>query len=101
MDLYVIGDEDTVLGFRYAGIPGRVVEGGEEAAEVLDEVYESGEEEIIIMTEQLANTIRERVNEIRFGTALPLIVEIPGPEGPSDESPALLDMIHEAVGIRF
>jgi len=36
MDFYVIGDEDTVLGFRYAGIAGRVVENAEEAAEALD-----------------------------------------------------------------
>ena len=33
MSYYVIGGEDTVLGFSYVGVPGRVVESAAEAAE--------------------------------------------------------------------
>lgn len=101
MGFYVIGDEDTVLGFRHAGVQGRVVENGDEAAEVLDEVFEPGDESIIIVTERLASSIRSHITDLRFGTALPLIVEVPGPEGPSEASPDLMEMIRDAVGIKF
>jgi len=101
MDFYVIGDEDTVLGFRYAGIPGRVVENAEEAAEALEDVTGRGEASIIIITEQVASSIRPRINELRFGTDLPLIAEIPGPEGPVEGRPTLLELIRQAVGVKF
>ena len=101
MDFYVIGDQDTVLGFRYAGIPGTTVETADEAAGALADVTGSGKASIIIMTEHIASSIRARVNELRFGAALPLVVEIPGPEGPVEGRPTLLQLIREAVGVKF
>jgi vacuolar-type H+-ATPase subunit F/Vma7 len=78
-----------------------VVENAAQAAQQLDRLVERGEKAIIITTEQVANSVREKVNEIRFGGAFPLIVEVPGPGGPSEESPSLMRMIREAVGIKF
>jgi len=101
MGFYVIGDENTVLGFRHAGVEGQIVQNSEEAAEVLEEVFEPGDETIIIITERLAADIRPYVTELRFGAALPLIVEVPGPEGPSEASPDLMEMVRDAVGIKF
>ena len=101
MGFYVIGDEETVLGFSFAGAEGRVVHDGDEAREALDEAIEEGEQTVIVITETLAGDIRDRIQEVRFGEALPLIVEVPGPEGPREETPALADMIREAVGIKF
>ena len=101
MGFYVIGDEDTVLGFKFAGIEGTVAHDGDEARQALDEVVQPGEQSVVIITERLAEDIRERINEIRFGAALPLIVEVPGPEGPSEEAPKLAELIREAVGIKF
>ncbi|MCK4375048.1 MAG: V-type ATP synthase subunit F [Candidatus Brocadiae bacterium] len=109
MDFYVVADEDTVAGFRYVGIPGVVVADAEQAAAELDRLARSQAELIVITTEQIADTVREKVSAIRFlvpsgaegREALPLIVEIPGPQGPSEKSPSLMKMIREAVGIRF
>jgi vacuolar-type H+-ATPase subunit F/Vma7 len=98
---YVVADEDTVTGFRHAGVEGTVVATPEEAGRELDRLVEEGAQKVVITTEQIANSIREKVNAIRFGGAFPLIVEIPGPEGPSPDSPSLMKMIREAVGIRF
>ena len=101
MGFYVIGDKDTVQGFTFAGVEGRVVSDGDDARETLDEVIEEGDQTVIIITEKIAASIRDRIQEIRFGAALPLIVEVPGPEGPQEETPALSDMIRDAVGIKF
>ena len=51
--------------------------------------------------ERLAESVREKVNQIRFQEALPLIVEVPGPEGPGEEGPSLLKMIRDAVACHF
>jgi len=101
MNFFVIGDDDTVLGFRYAGVPGKAVSTPQEAAQFLKEIAGTEDELIIIITEQIANSIRRQVNAIRFGAALPLIVEIPGPGGPSEQTPELMQAIRQAVGIRI
>jgi len=97
----VVADEDTVQGFRYAGIAGAVARDGREAAAELDRLAKGGSALIIIVTEQVANWAPDKVREIRFTEELPLIVEIPGPEGPSEESRDLLRLIREAVGIKL
>ena len=101
MDFYVVADEDTVAGFRYAGIPGTIVRSAAEAGAELGWLASEEAELIIITTEQIADSVREEINTIRFTEALPLIVEIPGPAGPSEASPSLMKMIREAVGIKF
>jgi V/A-type H+-transporting ATPase subunit F len=101
VDFYVIADQDTVVGFRYAGVRGVVVNSPEEAAAELDRLAAERADLIIITTQRIANSVRDRIAEIRYAGELPLVVEIPGPEGPDAESPSLVKMIREAVGIRF
>jgi V/A-type H+-transporting ATPase subunit F len=101
MDFYVIADEDTVVGFRYAGVDGIIVDSAEDAGRELDRLAAENAELIVIITERLANQLRERVNAIRYEGELPLVVEIPGPEGPDPDAPSLTKMIREAVGIRI
>lgn len=101
MGFHVIGDEDTVMGFSFAGVEGTVVSDGDEARDALDDALEEGDQTVIIITEKFAAHIRDRIQEIRFGAALPLIVEVPGPEGPQEETPELAEMIRDAVGIKF
>ncbi|MFW6107824.1 MAG: V-type ATP synthase subunit F [bacterium] len=99
MEYFVIGDEDTVLGFRYAGVEGRVVGSADEARSVLEE-RAAGEPGIVIITEDVAEVIRDTVNRVRFESAMPVIVEVPGPAGPAPDRPELIGLIREALGIR-
>jgi V/A-type H+-transporting ATPase subunit F len=101
MSYFVIGDEDTVLGLRYAGVQGAIVDEPEKAREIFKRVCASKRYNLILLTERIAETIREDVNRVRFDVQEPLVVEIPGPEGPSPERPDLLKLIQEAVGIRL
>ncbi len=101
MNVCVVADEDTVAGFRCAGVPGIVVRNAAQAERELERFHQQGAQIVLVTTEQIANSVREKVNEIRFGEAFPLVVEIPGREGPSEESPSLERMIREAVGISF
>jgi V/A-type H+-transporting ATPase subunit F len=100
MRYHVIGDEDTVLGFRYAGIPGELVESADEAREALERVTRLPDVGILIITDVVADLIRDEVNAVRFAGTVPLVVEVPGPAGPSPKRQDLLALIREAVGIR-
>ena len=101
MSYYCIADEDTVLGFRYAGVPGEVVEGAEQASEVFERVCRTHRDSILILTDEVAASIRDEVNHVRFELQEPVVVEIPGPAGPAPDRPDLLKLIQEAVGLRL
>jgi V/A-type H+-transporting ATPase subunit F len=101
MEFYVVADEDTVAGFRYAGVRGLVVATADAAREELQRLADEDAELIVITTERIADSVRDTVNAIRYEGELPLIVEIPGPRGPSERVTSLEQMIRDAVGIRF
>jgi len=101
MRYHVIADEDTVLGFRYAGLDGSVVESPEQARRVFREIVKDENVGVIIMTERAAETIGEEVTRIMYQSVRPVIVRIPGPEGPSPTRRRLEDLIQEAVGIKL
>ena len=100
MRLFVIGDEDTVAGFRMAGVEGTVVKDRQEAADALHQA-EQRQEAVLILPQRIAGWVREDIDRIRFGAEQPLIVEVPGREGPTGEAPSLFRLIREAVGIRI
>jgi V/A-type H+-transporting ATPase subunit F len=98
---YVVGDEDTVLGFRYGGVPGEVVTNTEEAREAFARAVAERRARILILTDVIAETIRDEVNAVRAAAVWPLVVEIPGPTGPMPGKRTLLELIQEAVGVRI
>jgi len=100
MKYFVIADEDTVLGFRYAGVDGKAVRSAEEAREVFRRACSQRQIGIILIQDSIAQSIREEVNRVRFEAKIPLVVEIPGPEGTIKGRPTLKQLIQEAVGIR-
>ena len=101
MSFYVIADEDTVLAFRYAGVSGEAVETPTAAREAFGRVCRAGRHDIVILTEQTADGMREAVNRIRFEVQEPVVVEIPGPKGPSPNRQDLMQLIQEAVGLKL
>lgn len=100
MKFYCIADEDTVRGFRLAGIAGQVVDTAPEAALALEAAAARADAGIIILTEKIAGGIRDQVDAMRLVRTRPLLVEIPGPEGPVTGRKSLREFVQEAVGIR-
>ena len=100
MQYFVIGDEDTVLGFRYAGVAGHVADDAAEARAALALACESEEVGTVIITQEVADMIRPDVDDRRLADELPLIVEAPGPAGPAPGRRTLTEMIREAIGVR-
>ena len=101
MRFYSIADEDTVRGFRLAAVEGRAVATREEAAAALAAALLRKELDILIITDVVAAGIRDQVYAVRSQRTRPLIVEIPGPDGPMPGRKTLRQFVQEAVGIRL
>lgn len=101
MKYFCIADEDTVRGFRLAGVDGRAVVTAAEAADALAKASSRPEIGIVILTDVVAADIRPQVDDLRTNRGRPLVVEIPGPEGPMPGRKTLREFVQEAVGIRI
>ncbi len=99
MRLYCIADEDTVRGFRIAGIEGRAVDSAAAAEAAVAEAAGRADCGLIVLTQDVAESIRARVEALRHERARPLVVEIPGPGGSRAGHRALRRIAQEAVGI--
>ncbi len=100
MQFYVIADENTVTGFKLVGLDGEVVETADEAREALKKAFSSSEIGIVIITERIAASIHEEVEEFMFGHAFPLIIEIPDRQGPLEDRISIREMVNSAVGVK-
>lgn len=101
MKLLVIGDLDAVLGFSLVGVRGYEATTAEEANAALDAAEKDGDIGIVLITEGAADLVRERVDRLRLSSTCPIVVEIPGPEGPHPDRPPLHELIRRAIGISF
>ena len=101
MKFYCIADEDTVRGFRLAGVEGQPVRTPREAASALEAAARHPDLGIIILTDGVAAGVRSEVDAIRTHRRQPLIVEIPGPKGPMPGRKTLRQFVQEAIGIRL
>jgi len=98
---FCIADEDTVRGFRLAGVEGQAVETAQEAADAVRRAADRPDLGILILTDVVAADIRAQVDAIRLERDRPLVVEIPGPDGPLPGRKTLRQLVQEAVGIRI
>jgi len=101
MRYFVIADEDTVLGFAFAGIDGAAVQTPDQARRVFREKAADESIGVIIMTEQAAETVGDEITQYLYHAVRPVVVRIPGPAGPSPQRRSLQQLIQEAVGIKL
>ena len=99
MKFFVIGDVETVTGFRLAGVDGRVATEREEILSALSEAVAGKEAGIVLVTERLANKIRDEVEERLYGLGFPLMLEIPDASGPDPNRLEVEDVVRRAIGI--
>lgn len=101
MKYFVLGDEDTVLGFSLAGVEGFVVSEDTDIRGVFDRTISDSQVGIIIITERVANRIRDIVESLQFKGEFPLVVEIPDRAGYERGKPPLRELINRVIGIRL
>ena len=102
MDYFFIGDGDLVTAFRFAGVGGAAVSSEEETKSAFNKITKSNKNErckILILSEQAADWLGEELNEWQLSGEYPLIVEVPGIDGPISGRKTLVESIREAIGI--
>jgi len=99
MSYFVIGDEETVTGFRLVGVAGRVARTPYETQEALTVALATEGVNIIVITERLASGVKAELRQY-YPLHFPLIIQIPDRAGPSAARKSIHDMVKAAVGVR-
>ncbi len=99
MKLYCIADEDTIRGFRLAGVAGEVVSDAGEAVDAVRRAAAMPGLGLLVVTDVVASEAQAEIDRIRLECVQPLIAEIPGPDGPMEGRKTLREFVQEAVGI--
>jgi V/A-type H+/Na+-transporting ATPase subunit F len=91
----IIADEGTVNSFRLVGLRhAYAVKNAEEADKLIRGLLEKKEFALIIITDGIANRIRNTINEVTEEYEYPLVISVPSAIGPST---LLLDPITELI----
>mgnify|MGYP006280956229 CR=1 FL=1 len=98
---HIIGDEDTVLGFSFAGVEATAVDSAEPAREKFQQLVTQKTTRILIITRKVAGMLGDALVEHRLTATPPYVVELDDVWGTPTRRPGLERMIHEAVGIRI
>ena len=100
MRMFVIGNKDSVLGFSLAGVAGRSVTSQEQLKQAIDSALADRTIGLLIFTKDVADWERERIDQLKIASQLPLVVEVPGRDG-EGASTSLQEFVQSAIGIRL
>ncbi|MBN1246011.1 MAG: V-type ATP synthase subunit F [Anaerolineae bacterium] len=100
MRVLVVGSAPAVWGFALTGVQGEVVETAEALHAALDRALAASDVGIVLVTQDVAVLARERIDTLTARSEIPLIVEIPGPEGPLSGQPSITDMLRRSIGVK-
>ncbi len=93
----IIGDADSILGFKVFGLEAHICNAGEEAAKILKEIVKE-DYGIIYITEKYYGQLRKEIAEYE-SLRIPAIVPLPGIEGSYGMGSAnLKHAVEKAVG---
>ncbi|MCX7884333.1 MAG: V-type ATP synthase subunit F [Caloramator sp.] len=102
MNIYLISDNrDTLVGMRLAGIKGTITNNKKEAEKLFDSLIKNKDIMIIIITEKLAESMRDKINNIKQKMKLPLIVEIPDRHGSIKDEDYITGYVRDSIGIKI
>jgi V/A-type H+/Na+-transporting ATPase subunit F len=100
MRTFVVGNENCVLGFSLVGVPGQVVKDQAELDKALSTYMADKTIGLLLITSDVAQWARARVDALKVNSIAPLLVEIPG-EGEQAAAPSLKEFVQRAVGLNL
>jgi V/A-type H+-transporting ATPase subunit F len=98
--LFVIGDENAVLGFGLLGVEGCAVDTLDEAHQALADARSHMQSGILFITEEWADALRDEVDQLKAVTLEPLILEVPASQPRADRA-SLRMLVQNALGIHL
>ncbi|MGB9812846.1 MAG: V-type ATP synthase subunit F [Thermovenabulum sp.] len=102
MRMFVISDSsDTITGFRLAGIEGKYIEESQEVLKEIDKLKNDEDIGIILITESLAQNIKNELSAMKLSKDFPIILEVPDRHGSIRPKDFLTRYIKEAIGVKI
>ncbi len=101
MKILVIGHPEAVLGYSLVGVEGKIVTNKEETLQALDTALNDRSLGIILVTGDVAEMIRDRMDFLQQHSTVPLVVEIPAPARVQPPQPSLNDIVFRAIGVKI
>jgi V/A-type H+-transporting ATPase subunit F len=101
MKVLVIGHPEAVLGFSLVGVHGQVATSAAEVDQALDGALSASGIGIILVTEDVADLIKGRMEQLKLRSTVPLVVEIPSPQGVRPDQLSLGEIVQRAIGIKL
>jgi V/A-type H+-transporting ATPase subunit F len=101
MRILVIGHPEAVLGFSLVGVHGQAATSAEDVNQALDRALALPDVGIILVTENVARLIEERMAQLKLRSTVPLVVELPGPQVEQPDRPSLSDVVQRVIGIKL
>ncbi len=101
MKIRVVGHPEAVQGFSLVGVDGQSVTAASEASQALDDALAQPDAGIVLVTHDVAEWVGARMSELKLRATVPLVVEIPGPAGVSQDQLPLSEVIRRAVGVKI
>ncbi|NPA62082.1 MAG: V-type ATP synthase subunit F [Methanococci archaeon] len=95
MKIGVVGDRETAIGFRLAGLTDVYeVKNEEEAIKAINELDNNENIAFIIITERIAESIKDNLKNINK-----VLVEIPDKKGKLERIDPVKELIRKAIGV--
>jgi vacuolar-type H+-ATPase subunit F/Vma7 len=101
MNIWVLGSAEICAAFALAGVKARVAEGRGEMLAALDELAAREDVRVLAVEEASAELAREAIDRLKLDPRAPLVVELPGIQGPAEGRRTALDLVRQALGIRL
>ncbi|RLE55527.1 MAG: V-type ATP synthase subunit F [Candidatus Methanomethylicota archaeon] len=101
MHIALVGDYDTVIGFKLAGVSrAYTVSNASEAENIIRKLSRDPDIAIIVVTESIASQIRDFLRQF-YEKTRPVIVEVPDKRGPVPTVEFVKDLIRRTVGVEI
>lgn len=102
MKIAAICDNDTAVGLQLGGVKEVFVPNEKDAKKLWFEITERDDIGIVLITENLAESIGKHLKDYRLIHNIPIIVEIPDKKGrKKDHADFVSHLIKKAVGIQI
>ena len=101
MKIRVIGHPEAVQGLALVGVQGETASTEEEVNAALDRALAVPDVGIILVTDDAAILVESRIDQLKFHSEIPLVIEIPGPNSEPEQRDSLNAVIKRAIGIKI
>ncbi|MCP8319946.1 MAG: vacuolar H+transporting two-sector ATPase F subunit [archaeon] len=85
MRVIALGKKSFVTGFRLVGMPGIEVKTSDEALKEIMKIAKDRETGLILVSDDIAKPIRQKIINLKTKQPLPLIYELPAPGAPQEK----------------